>query len=295
MKSSAKFIFNFWTFFLSISFLLLLFLSISFMDSGFMVSAQSTCKYNQSQKKFLVFFFIIFFHHKINNKSKIWEPSLEKMPIVLLALLSAIWIFGAWALISKSIQMELKLFFPIGMHIKSGKSIFPLVCFHKYQNFSKKQIKREEEKFFFYEKWYKKHKDSISTIAGSGFQGDQNGNVLSASFNNPSSIAIDWLNSPDIIYVADSNSCIRIINQISSLVSTFAGNCSLYGYQNGPLLSTLFNSPSSIRYLSSSSGNKLLIADSGNNVIRMIVVSLGIFPPPENTISLFLIKEPIEK
>ena len=125
----------------------------------------------------------------------------------------------------------------------------------------------------------KNNKDSISTIAGSGNIGDQNGNFLSASFNFPYSIAIDWLNSPDIIYVMDSrNNCIRRINQTSSLVSTFAGNCSSsYGYQNGPLLSALFHAPKSIRYLSSSSGNKLLIADSGNSVIRMIDIPLGIF------------------
>ena len=126
----------------------------------------------------------------------------------------------------------------------------------------------------------KKYKDSISTIAGSGNAGNQNGNFLSASFNSPYSITIDWINSPEIIYVADSyNNCIRKINQTSSLVSTFAGNCSFAGYQNGPLLSALFYNPNSIRYLSSSSGTKLLIADDWNNAIRMIDISLGIFLP----------------
>ena len=128
----------------------------------------------------------------------------------------------------------------------------------------------------------KKYKDSISTIAGIESNGNQNGNFLIASFNFPTSIVIDWLNSPEIIYVADSLKCIRKINQTSSLVSTFAGNCSLPGYQDGPLLSALFYGPNSIRYLSSSSGTKLLIADSGNNVIRMIDISLGIFYLPEN-------------
>ena len=120
--------------------------------------------------------------------------------------------------------------------------------------------------------------DSISTIAGSGNAGSQNGNVLRASFYRPSSIAIDWINSPDIIYVVDFyNKCIRKINQTSSFVSTFAGICSFSGYQNGPLLSALFSNPKSIRYLSSSSGTNLLAADSGNNVIRMIDISQGIY------------------
>ena len=132
----------------------------------------------------------------------------------------------------------------------------------------------------------KKYKDSISTIAGIESNGNQNGNFLIASFNFPTSIVIDWLNSPEIIYVVDSgNNCIRKINQTSSLVSTFAGNCSHGGYQDGPLLSALFNDPNSIRYLSSSSGTKLLIADSGNNVIRMIDISLGIFFLPENKLT----------
>ena len=136
---------------------------------------------------------------------------------------------------------------------------------------------KNNKQFFYWEKNIK-HKDSISTIAGSGSNGNQNGNILIASFNNTNSIAIDWINSPEIIYVADSgNYCIRRISQTSSLVSTFAGNCSQAGYQNGPLLSASFYNPNSIRYLSSSSGTKLLIADKGNNVIRMIDISLGIF------------------
>ena len=136
------------------------------------------------------------------------------------------------------------------------------LCFHPISFHTK--IKNSKNKIY---------KDSISTIAG-----DQNGNFLSGSFFGPSSIAIDWINSPEIIYVADSfNYCIRKINQTSSLVSTFAGNCSSSGYKNGPLLSALFYYPNSIRYLSSSSGTKLLIADRGNSVIRMIDISLGIF------------------
>ena len=119
--------------------------------------------------------------------------------------------------------------------------------------------------------------DSISTIAGSGSAGNQNGNVLIASFYYPYSIAIDWINSPDIIYVADLlNHCVRKINQTSSIVSTFAGKC-LYnspGYQDGPLLSALFTWLYSIRYYSSSSGTKLLVADF--DVVRMIDIPLGL-------------------
>ena len=149
------------------------------------------------------------------------------------------------------------------------------LCFHPISFHTK--IKNSKNKIY---------KDSISTIAG-----DQNGNFLSGSFFGPSSIAIDWINSPEIIYVTDFyNSCIIKINQTSSLVSHFAGNFSILGYlssgyKDGPLLSAFFNHPNSIRYLSSSSGTKLLIADQWNCVIRMIDISLGIFFLPENKLT----------
>ena len=107
--------------------------------------------------------------------------------------------------------------------------------------------------------------------------GSQNGYIFSASFNQPESIAIDWINSPEIIYVSDSgNNCIRQINQTSSMVSTSAGKCSSSGFQDGPLLSALFDGPYSIRFLSTSSGTKLMVADYVNCVIRMIDFVTGL-------------------
>ena len=107
--------------------------------------------------------------------------------------------------------------------------------------------------------------------------GNQNGFAFTASFNQPYSIAIDWINAPEIIYVADfNNDCIRQINQTSSMVSTFAGNCSNYGYQDGPLLSALFNGPNSIRFLSTSSGTKLMVADYLNYLIRVVDFFTGL-------------------
>ena len=129
--------------------------------------------------------------------------------------------------------------------------------------------------------------DSISTIAGNGNKGNQDGNVLVASFDSPYTIAVDWNNSPEIVYVADTgNSCIRKINQTSSIVSTFSGACSSSGYLNGSLLSALYFLPKSIRYLSSFPGSRLLVADSGNNVIRMIDITSGWFQ------NFFFLKKP---
>ena len=106
--------------------------------------------------------------------------------------------------------------------------------------------------------------------------GNQEGNALTSSFNSPYDIAIDWINSPEIIYVADyGNNCIKQINQTSSIVSVLAGNCSISGYQDGALLSSLFNGPNSLQFLSTSSGTKILIADYSNIVIRMIDIVSG--------------------
>ena len=99
-----------------------------------------------------------------------------------------------------------------------------------------------------------------------------------ASFYGANAIAIDWVNSPDIIYIADlANCCIRKFNQTSNLVSTFGGSCANPGYKDGPVTSSLFYWPRSIRYLSSSSGTKLLVADANTNSIRMIDIPLGLF------------------
>ena len=125
----------------------------------------------------------------------------------------------------------------------------------------------------------KKLIDYVSTIAGSVYGGFQNGNALSATFYLIDSIAIDWNNSPDIIFVSDwGNNCIRMINQTSSIVSTYTGICDRsFGYKDGPLPSALFASPYSIRYLSSSLGTILLVADYSNNAIRMINITSGLF------------------
>ena len=139
------------------------------------------------------------------------------------------------------------------------------VCFHRFLP-PPYLIKIYLFNYFFFA-------DTISTIAENGYSIP---GVLSGPFQSIISIAIDWINSPSNIYVLDFVNCFYIINQTSSDISTFAGTCYSPGFQDGPLLSALFNMPQSIRYLSSSSGTKLLVADGGNNAIRMIDISSGL-------------------
>ena len=58
----------------------------------------------------------------------------------------------------------------------------------------------------------------VSTVAGDGTEGYQDGSTLTAKFNNPRGIAVD---SQDNLFVADcSNDAIRRINKDEGTVTT---------------------------------------------------------------------------
>jgi sugar lactone lactonase YvrE len=107
----------------------------------------------------------------------------------------------------------------------------------------------------------------VTTLAGSGAAGFTNGAGTSASFNSPNSIATDGTN----LYVADSgNNAIREIVIATGQVTTLAGSGAA-GFTNGAGTSASFNSPNGI----ATDGTNLYVADSGNNVIREIVIATG--------------------
>lgn len=108
----------------------------------------------------------------------------------------------------------------------------------------------------------------VSTLAGSGLLGSNNGLGTAASFNQPSGIAVDASGN---VYVADKgNNLIRKITP-AGLVSTYAGS-GAPGSTNGSRLTASFNGPQSL--LVSPSGD-VYVSDSGNNLIRLIT-SAGI-------------------
>ena len=106
---------------------------------------------------------------------------------------------------------------------------------------------------------------NVSTLAGSGRSGFQNGTGAFASFNNPGGIAIDAVGN---LFVADQgNFSIRKVTQ-AGVVTTFAGD-GQQGATNGyPLTSVKFADPRDITL--DASGN-LFVADGGQ--IRKINVS----------------------
>lgn len=104
---------------------------------------------------------------------------------------------------------------------------------------------------------------TVTTFAGSGGQGANNGNATSATFNRPGGVAVDGQNN---IYVGDQdNNLIRKITP-SGVVSTFAGT-GILGFQNGTTSNAQFSGPAGLVF--DSSGN-LYIADRNNHAIRKI-------------------------
>ncbi|MGB7200778.1 MAG: hypothetical protein WBD16_00770 [Pyrinomonadaceae bacterium] len=106
---------------------------------------------------------------------------------------------------------------------------------------------------------------SIWTLAGSGDSESRyigNGLLLSASFVQPTAIAVD---KNDSIFVTDGNAIRQINIGVISIVRTITDEHR--GLKDGAILRTRFNRPSGLAF--DTSGD-LLVADSENRVIRRI-------------------------
>jgi sugar lactone lactonase YvrE len=111
-----------------------------------------------------------------------------------------------------------------------------------------------------------------TTIAGSASAanfpvvGNANGVGTSASFNHPKGIAVDGSGN---VYIADTqNNLIRKITP-AGLVTTIAGTGTV-GANNGNGSSATFNKPTGLSV--NSAGTVIYVADTGNNLIRKIVL-----------------------
>jgi len=103
----------------------------------------------------------------------------------------------------------------------------------------------------------------VSTFAGSGTPGSENGTGRDAQFNNPSGVAVDTSGN---IYVADSgNHQIRKITP-GRVVSTIAGS-GTEGSANGAGTAAQFREPAGVAV--DTSGN-IYVADARNHQIRKI-------------------------
>jgi hypothetical protein len=108
----------------------------------------------------------------------------------------------------------------------------------------------------------------VTTVAGTGSSGSADGTGTSASFYHAQGITTDGTN----LYVADySNHLIRKIVISTGAVTTLAGTGSS-GSANGTGTSASFNAPRVI----TTDGTNLYVGDSGNDLIRQIVISTGV-------------------
>lgn len=103
----------------------------------------------------------------------------------------------------------------------------------------------------------------VSTLAGSGNDGNINAAGILASFNGPTGITID---ASGDLFVADAGN--NLIREVTSagVVTTIAGSDST-GFVNGLDTASTFYAPTGITI--DGSGN-LYVADAGNNAIRKI-------------------------
>ena len=110
------------------------------------------------------------------------------------------------------------------------------------------------------------YKGYVYTLTG-GSPGRSNGSLSDARFNRPSAIAL----APNgNLYIADTvNNAIRRINMNTGIVTTVAGRLGQTpGYRDGARAQSMFNNPMGIAL--SADGRRIYIADTGNNVIRVI-------------------------
>jgi RHS repeat-associated protein len=113
----------------------------------------------------------------------------------------------------------------------------------------------------------------ITTVAGNGTEGygGDGGPATSAMVDGVSDFALD--SAGNVYFADDNNNRIRKITVATGVITTVAGNGTEgYAGDNGPATSAELNEPCGIAF---DSAGDLLIADFGNNVVRMVSASTG--------------------
>lgn len=116
---------------------------------------------------------------------------------------------------------------------------------------------------------------NIITVAGngtSGYSGD-GGTATSATLKLPVEVVVDSSND---VYIADANNyCVRKLNNVSGIITTYAGTCGSSGFSGdgGPATSAKLNGPFRIAV---DSADNLYITDNGNHCVRKVDKTTGI-------------------
>lgn len=113
---------------------------------------------------------------------------------------------------------------------------------------------------------------NIITFAGNSGYGYANGVGLAAQFYYPAGVAVHCESRR--IFIADQgNNCIRVIDETTATVTTFAGDNVLQsaGTVDGVSTAARFNNPNSLAIHT----NQLFVADQGNCCVRQISLYTG--------------------
>jgi sugar lactone lactonase YvrE len=105
---------------------------------------------------------------------------------------------------------------------------------------------------------------TVSTFAGTGVNGTQDGPVATAQFSYPTYLYLDP--QSQYLYIASSGNKIRRIDLDTNIVSTYAGSGE-FSYFDGDLLSASFKFPEG---LTINNQGEIFVADNGNNAVRKI-------------------------
>lgn len=112
----------------------------------------------------------------------------------------------------------------------------------------------------------------VSTLAGSGVRGCQNGRGVNARFNEPQGVTIDQ--EGDVIVCDVGNNSLRKVTAQGDVTILAGGNDTMWngrwhtlGFINGSPDVAMFNEPAGVAL--DGSGN-LIVADSQNNVVRKV-------------------------
>ncbi len=104
----------------------------------------------------------------------------------------------------------------------------------------------------------------VTTWAGTGAEGVDNGARASATFRNPVGLALDAAGD---LYVADQgNHCIRRI-KLDGTVETFAGEAGTAGFADGASAVARFAYPAGLAF---DAKGRLLVADASNHAVRRV-------------------------
>ena len=109
----------------------------------------------------------------------------------------------------------------------------------------------------------------LAVIPGFPGRSSTDGTGLGARFNRPEGITTDGLS----LYVADNyGQTIRKVDPYTRKVTTIAGQAGVAGAINGTGSAATFNGPNGI----TTDGTNLYVADTGNGLIRKVVIATGV-------------------